>query len=437
MAERLPTLDWEIQDNEATEESEPLADASEHPPVVAHRLRWALPHRSHRILRVLAIMATLTVVALALIAWQRAHDNLMRIRSDIESTILLEGRAWVTQDRELAQTLIDSNAPAGWRNRFELIQSVYRRWSGQTAQMPQVEVRDLEVRGDVARVETVVTQPGATWAPTPYRETRFYRRVDGRWLRTAPDATFWGQQQTTDTPHFHFIYYDRDAQAVKGLAAQAETLYAGLRTDVGLEPAPATAVITVEILPRIDLTLWHFSSDTLDIPSPALQPVPVDRSDTNWLAGSLAGPLRTHLVQQALAQTPIKPDWQLLAAGIVRWAGQPAEPLPARWGARPGDRLRQPLVGGRPPSLDAIAGPTSASLDRWTATMAAESVIEYAVATYGRERLPTLLHGLTIYESWDTLIPAVFDIPRSQFEAGWRHFLLIHHGAPRPGNSGN
>src|SRR5205823_6624277 len=42
--------------------------------------------------------------------------------------------------------------------------------------------------------------------------------------------------------------------------------------------------------------------------------------------------------------------------------------------------------------------------------VALATLVEYAVATYGRERLPALMAGLGQYESWDTLLPAVYGV---------------------------
>jgi hypothetical protein len=59
--------------------------------------------------------------------------------------------------------------------------------------------------------------------------------------------------------------------------------------------------------------------------------------------------------------------------------------------------------------------------------MAAETVVDYAVTTYGREWLPALVQGLGQYETWDELVPAVFDIPVSEFEAGWQAYLTTRY----------
>ena len=59
--------------------------------------------------------------------------------------------------------------------------------------------------------------------------------------------------------------------------------------------------------------------------------------------------------------------------------------------------------------------------------VALATLVEYVVATYGRERLPALVAGLGQYESWDTLLPAVFGVSATEFEAGWQAYLVAHY----------
>lgn len=57
------------------------------------------------------------------------------------------------------------------------------------------------------------------------------------------------------------------------------------------------------------------------------------------------------------------------------------------------------------------------------------------VATYGRERLPTLVASLGHYDSWETLIPAVYGVSPAEFEAGWQAYLATHYGVPSSSRS--
>jgi hypothetical protein len=60
--------------------------------------------------------------------------------------------------------------------------------------------------------------------------------------------------------------------------------------------------------------------------------------------------------------------------------------------------------------------------------VALATLIEYAVATYGRERLPVLVAGLGQYENWDSLLSAVYGVSPAEFEAGWQAHLAARYG---------
>ena len=64
-------------------------------------------------------------------------------------------------------------------------------------------------------------------------------------------------------------------------------------------------------------------------------------------------------------------------------------------------------------------------------TVALATLIEYAVAAYGREQLPMLVTSLRQYDSWETLIPAVYGVSVAEFEAGWQAYLAAHYGVPK------
>jgi hypothetical protein len=57
------------------------------------------------------------------------------------------------------------------------------------------------------------------------------------------------------------------------------------------------------------------------------------------------------------------------------------------------------------------------------ATVALATVLEYAAATYGPERIPLLVVETGRHDGWAPLIPAVFGVSADGFEAGWRAYL--------------
>ncbi len=80
-----------------------------------------------------------------------------------------------------------------------------------------------------------------------------------------------------------------------------------------------------------------------------------------------------------------------------------------------------------PPVWIEQVGPSSMrDLDNWQ-TLAARTVVEYAMQTCGRAELPVLLAGFERYDSWARLIPAVFGIPAEKFENGWHNYVKTHY----------
>jgi hypothetical protein len=56
------------------------------------------------------------------------------------------------------------------------------------------------------------------------------------------------------------------------------------------------------------------------------------------------------------------------------------------------------------------------------------TLLDYVVASYGRERLPALMASLHQHNTWETLVPAVFGVSAADFEVGWQAYLAAHHG---------
>lgn len=65
-------------------------------------------------------------------------------------------------------------------------------------------------------------------------------------------------------------------------------------------------------------------------------------------------------------------------------------------------------------------------------TIALAALVDYAVATYGRERLPRFVASLGQHDAWETLTPAVFGVAAPNFEAGWQRSLAQEQAAIDP-----
>lgn len=227
---------------------------------------------------------------------------------------------------------------------------------------------------------------------------------------------------------------------------------------------------------------------TYVVASPALYWAPMTVTDAELLLQSLAIPLLNTVMAQAREHHRLPSSWTSLLAGLRLWqlwdldlplsnwrkeilnwlyhelprsAREQSVMLPARyaelcaahtlWLPAP-IQIGVPLVctevdrqawyfatrGTRITDLhlNSFAAPTAGTYiepfmqgatPREQTVMLA-TLIEYAVATYGHERLPILMAALPHHKSWETLLPAVYGVSVREFETGWQSYLLTHYG---------
>jgi hypothetical protein len=91
-------------------------------------------------------------------------------------------------------------------------------------------------------------------------------------------------------------------------------------------------------------------------------------------------------------------------------------------------QLAIPAGADAAPSLQGVTDEAGRSPHPATA-VALATMVEYAAAAYGPERILALVASLPHYAGWDTLIPAVFGVPAAAFEAGWQAHLEARYGA--------
>jgi len=230
--------------------------------------------------------------------------------------------------------------------------------------------------------------------------------------------------------------------------------------------------------------------DTLRVPSPALYQAPVAFTDTELLAQSIALPMLDYLLIEARDHHQISMKWQPMMSSLelwqlwdldlplsrwrnalVKWVyvdlpttklGE-AIPLPGHYTTlctehklwlRSPQEIHLPFLcinpgqaqesypwweAHHPPlRLGALAAPfnpeyySGALINRVVdggQLIALSTLVDYAVVTYGRERLPLLLGNLGQFDTWETLIPAVYGVSAAEFEAGWQEYLSAHDDA--------
>jgi hypothetical protein len=169
--------------------------------------------------------------------------------------------------------------------------------------------------------------------------------------------------------------------------------------------------------------------------SPFLVAAPARVTPAQILAQALTGYLGRQVVEEAVGPGLGRCEWRLMAHGLHLWLRRDrGGESPAQHAGLERD-LQRWLAQYPPPGLAGLAVlPYDywAGIHRQTPVLcpadaphmaAALSVVEYALDIYGPNRLPALVAGLGVYDTWEELIPAVFGVPVAEFEAGWQVYL--------------
>ncbi|MCE7983435.1 MAG: hypothetical protein DYG89_19865 [Caldilinea sp. CFX5] len=294
------------------------------------------------------------------------------------------------------------------------------------------------------------------------------------------EAIAW--EQKLESTYFRFHYRQQDAAVVATVAPRLDTLYATVRRNFGLTPAPLTEKRLIEV------SVSQSPADKALAPATRYQPS-VTLSTEDWLLQALALPLLDEALAQINERDPQAAPWQPWLNGLRLWQlwdlnlplthwrkeivtwyyGNLFQPEPAhamrlpvhyselcaahlRWLSSPlqihiplfCNELDKDLKGkscshSLPLRLADLAAPISTPsyvemssrtsvIDHCDDAIAWATLVEYAVATYGRDRLPALVAGLGQFESWETLLPAVYGVSAAEFETGWQTYLATHYG---------
>jgi hypothetical protein len=487
MSKRATTVEWHVATDDTEWQNLCALPLAETPPCArpgAHGrlyLKWFL-----------AGAAAILLLVSTSGWWYSAQPKLHQGEAELHATAEPKLRALAVNDNPGAVRVTDDQATLSWEPHFARGHTGLGD-AGQTA-LPvsplDVTGSTFKVQGDQALAQVVIyTEHGEP----AYRQTRFYRHTAEGWQQTAPDVALWGPVRGLETRYFVFHFRQNDAPAVIAVAQQVDTLYATLRRNFGLpishDELPTMfggekLVIDVSVTQTPGNILpWDRASDRFLVPSPAVYLAPVELTDADLLAQSLALPLFEQVLAQAKEQYQISSTWQPLLDGlrlwqvwdldlplstwrvdVVQWlyadltaiSGHPIVVperytdlcathklwlLPAQihipllctdldreswyfflWGLRdPPTHLAQ-IVLPRPTSYPYT------EINHRGQTVALATLIEYAAATYGRERLPVLVAGLGHYDNWETLLPAVFGVSAAEFEADWQVYLMAHYG---------
>jgi len=426
VAQQRITFEWVLEDNRA-ELWHGQGDG------IDFALGLGLAAGERRLVRNLGRGITLLLAALILatsVGLSPVERERRIAERGITAVLNLENSAWRMRDYTLYAGLLDPTLDerwvAEWRDHWR---TGADSGAGYTAKL-------INVRADAGlmRATLLVEQPTLLWWQTsPYVETRFYRRLDDRWVRTMPSADYWGEPRALRTEHLRLTYFARDADAVEAAAPQLERAYVGMYTTLGLEPPPAWETLTIAVVPQ-PVGRWTSSPNDIEVMSPSLTQVPAGQSYADYLAYDVMGWFTYRAVRDAAPGMNGRYlyRWPIVVWGLRGWLRDDLLAQPTPW---QGDVLaavqahRDDFLPARLSEIADLRANINPARDEVILRyLAAESFVRFAAETYGRERLPDLLDALVRYGKWDEIIPQVYGVSAKRFEADWNAFLIEYYG---------
>ncbi|MCC6168696.1 MAG: hypothetical protein IT329_15855 [Caldilineaceae bacterium] len=360
------------------------------------------------------------------------HDQQAQLiaQDGIEFALNQENLAWRTRDRGLFETLIDPKVSDEWRDEWrDYWRSGAEATGDYDAQLLYVQAADGWIEA------TVMTQQPALewWQTSPYRETRFYRRVGQSWLRSAPPAESWGKQGRLETAHLAFEYYAKDEVAVRAAATTLERAYGELYPLLGLPLPPENVKLTIQVLPA-PVGRWTPARNELDVMSPRLAQIPLGQSEAEYLAYDVMGWFTYRALRDATPGTDGRYlyRWPILVWGLRGWLRDDLLDQPSPWRVEARRVFQEaapqylPLGLSNITELEGDGRPTRQQvIMRY---IAAESFVSFVMATYGRERLPELLKALIHHGSWEEIATDLYGHSVEKLVADWNIYLLAEYG---------
>jgi hypothetical protein len=437
MARQSVAFEWQITDDErwwnhlptvAADAAVGMANQSQIGVDGEQRLLWHLARGL-----ILFCLGLLVVTSSALTPADRER---IRLQTAIYKALALEEQAWRTNNATLYDSLVDEQASGQWRSEWRSVWSI----APQDRQTLGTKIMQIAPDGDLAQVQVLITSDAPEWwRSSPYRETRFYRQTTTGWVRTMPPAHYWGKVQTLETTHLHFEFYGADSQDVAAIAPQMEAGYLRLYQLLAL-PIPASqSKLKFGIVPET-ASGWMAEGDAYEIASPRVSKVPGTLSDAAFLGQNIM----SHLVYRVLnsgqdgrSVTAVY-RWRTMQWALNGWLRATVLDQRAPWHQQAEAHFRSYLQEHWPLRLAGIAELSSNEprdrIHLMGQYKVAESVIDYVVDTYGRERLPIFLRSFRRYNSWDQLIHEVWNESTADFESGWNRYLVRKYGVVRPGS---
>ncbi|MYD39388.1 MAG: hypothetical protein F4W97_11345 [Chloroflexi bacterium] len=243
----------------------------------------------HRALRRLLILCALLIVACVLgglALYLRIVQAQNEIAQQLTDTIKVEVAALRIGDRS-AYLQIQSGDASWQAAQTALFERVQTLKAANAIELPG-DILAMAIEGERARVLVREDVYGL-----PYARLSFYRREGGLWRHTAPDFSFWGEQQQIESEYAIVTYRDADADFASQLSAELEEW---LTAQCEVADCADDAKLQVAIAPEAEAALaWQDAGARQAlIRSPYLEIVRADTPFDSELAAQLYELIEEH-----------------------------------------------------------------------------------------------------------------------------------------------
>lgn len=346
-----------------------------------------------------------------------------RAEEGVTAALAAEYTTWQQKDRDGFTALLDLPTADRWQWEWR------DYWSLSPADFADLglSVQRVDRQGALVRVATLVTRPSTKWwRSSPYREIRFYRETPTGWLRTLPPESYWGAQHIRETAHLRFEYRTQDAAVIEPQVDRLEALYQELYQFLALDPDTREKWTFILVPDRTDgRTSDYYRTEYT---SPALSEVPAMLSDQEYVAQMMVSNMASQAVYGA---SPNRRNylytWEMVVWSLYGWLRSDLLDQRSPWHAQAQVVFKAALPERLPLRLADIENwpddsrPAQERIMRQY--MVSESIIDFAMHTYGRSTMPALLTGLERERDWDRLTTTVFGVSATTFEAAWNRYL--------------
>ncbi|NTU64059.1 MAG: hypothetical protein HGB05_11840 [Chloroflexi bacterium] len=299
------------------------------------------------------------------------------------------------------------------------LRSNFAAWSRQTDDRPLYAIIDFNLRPQTKAWADIRQFRKGRW----FREMRFYRWYEDRWLRSDPDALYWsGQTGTLDTAHFHVIYFVEDQEFIQPITDQLKKVQGSLCAALGCDATPLTYTLKLDSSIAYD---WPFFDDEREIRFVSPRIFGVYEDDTpldeegglNWI-WMMAWTSAYHLAHgQAPASVGERASdallWAISYWATLRAVEQPEIELLAELKAR---LTTQPLP------LETLWSIPTESYNPAVYDLA-YATIYFIEQEYGAQSIPKLLKVLGTAQSLAEVIENGLGVPFAEFDQKWQAWL--------------